>query len=725
MKSKLDKFSKSPISRYVGSAVGCIGVTATLGISPAFSQVLEEVVVTAQKREQNLQDVGVSVTAFTGDQLAKLGFTNSLDIIVQTPGLEVSGAGGGSINSFTIRGVTQNDFAASQEGPVAVYVDEAYISTNVVTGFSLFDLDRVEVLRGPQGTLFGRNATGGLLHYISVRPSQEFEGFVDLQVGESGRQRLEGAVGGGLTDTISGRISGVYNKSDGLIDNDMGPDMMERDDYSVRGQLLIEPSSELSVLLKAQYGDEDDVRGGYAHTLAVDGEFVNDPDATDFFGYRSTGGTWNQSNDFPGYTEAEVTDVSAHVNWDIGDYTFTSISNYQNIDHGYGEDADASPNDVYNYEQTTDVDQYSQEFRLNWDGERHRSVAGLFYLNIDGDYGTVQTGDAFFGTGVGYPEGTAEVVDATQETTTYAVFGQTEIDLTDELALTLGARYNYDEKDFDYASTDIYFLQGGDFSFSDDFTDGDWSGKIQLDYRPHEDWLLYAGVNRGIKSGGYNLPLFPIASDDFEFDGETLTSFEVGVKGSLTPTTRLNASIYYYDYEDYQAYSFDGFATFLFNAEAEMTGAEIELVSSPIEGLDLLLGASWLDADVTDVPLSISPTGDEDAVLAPELTFNGLIRYSWDISVGSIAVQVDGHWKDDHNFNLSFTPVIEEKSYGVANASISFTSPEEHWSGSVFVKNFTDEDYRSYAFDSSGFFGSIEDVPGPERWVGANVRYRW
>ena len=201
MKSNLDQFSTRPISKHIHSAAGCMALTAILGSSPALSQVLEEVVVTAQKREQNLQDVGVSVTAFTGDQLAKLGFTNSLDIIVQTPGLEVSGAGGGSINSFTIRGVTQNDFAASQEGPVAVYVDEAYISTNVVTGFSLFDLDRVEVLRGPQGTLFGRNATGGLLHYISVRPSQEFEGFVDVQIGESGRQRLEGAVGGGLTDT--------------------------------------------------------------------------------------------------------------------------------------------------------------------------------------------------------------------------------------------------------------------------------------------------------------------------------------------------------------------------------------------------------------------------------------------------------------------------------------------------------------------------------------------
>ena len=236
---------------------------------------------------------------------------------------------------------------------------------------------------------------------------------------------------------------------------------------------------------------------------------------------------------------------------------------------------------------------------------------------------------------------------------------------------------------------------------------------------------MYAGINRGIKSGGFNLPLFPIADNDYEFDGETLLSYEIGFKGSLTETTRLNASVYYYDYEDYQAYSFDGFATFLFNAEAEMTGAEIELVSNPIAGLDIMLGVAWLDADVTEVPSSISPTGDEDAVLAPEFTINGLIRYSWDISAGSIAVQVDGNWKDDHNFNLSFTPVIEEESYGTANARISFTTSDDAWLASVFVKNFTDEEYRTYAFDTSGFFGAIEDVPGHERWVGANVRYRW
>ncbi len=685
---------------------------------------MEEIVVVAQKREQNLQDVGVSVTAFSGDQLRQLGFDSAIDLVAQTPGLQVSGAGGGAINSFSIRGVTQNDFAASQESPVAVYIDEGYVASNTITDFGLYDIERVEVLRGPQGTLFGRNSTGGLVHYLTVRPSQETEGYIDLEFGEDGRRRVEAVLGGGLSEAVSGRLSGMFNENDGLIDNNIGADMMRADSYSLRGQLLIEPNDALSVLLKAQYSDEDGVRGGYAHTVASAGDFVSDPAATDFFGYRDADGDpFTASTDFSSFSAAEISEFAVNIDWRIGDVTLTSVTNYQDIDDSYGEDADVSPADVYNYEQFNDVQQFSQELRLSGGSNRSQWVVGAYYLNIDGEYATRQTGDAFFGTGVGYPAGTSEDVLGDQETTTWAVFGQVEYDLSEALTLTLGGRYNSDDKDYEYFSTDIYFLQGSNFSFADSLSDDDWSGKLQLDYRPHADWLLYAGVNRGIKAGGYNLPLFPIAAADFAFDGEVLTSYEVGFKATLAEVTRLNASVFYYDYEDYQAYSFDGFATFLFNAEAETTGAEIELTTAPLEGLEILLGVSWLDTEVSDVPLSISATGEEDAALSPELSLNGLIRYSWPAFDGYLSVQVDGTWKDDHNFNLSFSPVIEEKAYGVANARFSYESNNGRWSGSVFVMNLTDEEYRTYAFDSTAFFNSIEDVPGIERWFGASVRF--
>jgi iron complex outermembrane receptor protein len=706
-------------------------LASALSWNPALAAVdeqgsmMEEIVVTAQKREESAQDVAISIAAYSGEQMKELGVTNAADLVTIVPGLKVSGSGGGAISTFSLRGVTQNDFSPAQEAPVAVYIDESYISLNSITNFSLFDLERVEVLRGPQGTLFGRNATGGLVQYVTKKPSQDADGFVDLQFGEDGRTRIEGAVGGALGSTVAGRISALYDKDDGLIENDIGPNTLRRDNYGVRGQLLIEPSDDLTVLLKAQYAKKDGA-GGYAHQVAFNGDYSNDPNATDFFGYRDADGDpFTVSQDFDGYSESDVTDLLAKVDWTLGEVTLTSLTNFQDISDAYGEDADVSPNDIYNYQAENEVTQFSQEFRASWDTDRTKNIAGLYYLNIDGSYDTRQTGDAFFGTGVGYPAGTAEVINADQKTETWAVFGQTDIALADQWTLTAGARINHDAKDYRFKSTDIYFLQGGDFSYKDSLSDTDWSGKLQVSYRPKDAWLLYAGVSRGIKSGGFNLPLFPIAASDFPYDGETLLSYEIGMKTDLTDKIRFNASAFYYDYEDYQAYSFDGFATFLFNADAESTGAEFELQANPIKGLDIVLGLALLDAEVTNVPSTISATGKETPALSPEVSFNGLVRYEWPAFGGSLSVQADYGWQDDQNFNLIYTPVVREKAYGVANARIGYTSGDGSWSAAVWVKNLADEEYRGYAFDTTAFFGSIENVPGPKRWFGGGVTYRW
>jgi iron complex outermembrane receptor protein len=677
------------------------------------ASVLEEVVVTAQKREQNLQDVGVSITAYSGDQLDALGFNNSIDLVAHTPGLEANGFGGGALSTFSIRGVGQNDFSANQEAPIAVYVDEAYISSNVATRFSIFDIERVEVLRGPQGTLFGRNSTGGLVHYITRNPSQESEGFIDLEIGEEGRQRIEGAIGGGISDTISGRLAFVYNEDDGLIQNKFNPSspaVRRTDDYSIRGKLLIEPSDQLSVLFKAQYSDEDASPGGYSFGL-------QDGVETDFFGYSDADGNpYTVETDFDPFQTTEINEFGMTVTWDIGEATLTSVTNYQDIESTYGEDADVTPNSLFHYTQAVQIDQVSQEVRINWEGDKHRSVVGIFYLNIEADLRVEESGDIFFGPGAIFG------IDALQNTKTYAIFAQTEFDLSDKLALTAGLRLNRDEKDYDLKSPDFGFTD-----YTSNIDDDDYSAKIQLDYRPNDNWLVYGGVSRGIKSGGFNLPLTPVDGTPIEYDGETLTSFELGFKASLGDTTRLNASVYYYDYEDYQAFNIDPFFnTLLFNAEAENTGAEIELIMNPVKGMDILLGVAYLDSEVTNLTDTASfPSGKEEAPMAPELTLNGLARYSWPALGGNLSVQGDFSWKDDHKFNLATSAPVLEDSYGIVNAKIGYATNDEAWTGSIFVKNITDEEYRSFAIDATAFFGSHENILGNERWVGANVKYRW
>ena len=688
--------------------------------APAMAQSVlgDTIVVTAQKRDQDQQDVGISVTAYSGDQLRDLGFTDSIDLIAQTPGLEASGFGGGALNSFNIRGVGQNDFAANQEAPVALYIDEAYQSSNVTTRFSLFDIERAEVLRGPQGTLFGRNSTGGLVHYVTVKPSQEAEAFIDFTGGEQGRVRVEAAAGGGLSDTVSTRFSFNYNRDDGLLENDIGPNTVKQKNFAGRGQVLVEPTEDVSILFKVQYAEENGSPNGYSFGLP---SF----NATDFFGYvDADGDPFTISDDFESFKNTKVLDFTGTLNWDLGFATLTSVTNFQDIEDFYGEDADASPTSAFHYTQSSIVEQFSQEFRLNFEGERHRTVIGVYYLNIDGDYSVQQFGDAFFG-----PD-TFETL-ASQKTTTYAVFAQTEYDLTDRLAITLGARFNHDEKDYELESVDFGFPL-----FSDMIEESDWSGKAQLDYRATDNVLLYAGVSRGIKSSGFNLPLTPLAVADLPFDSETLVSYEIGAKTALGDRVRLNASAYYYDYNDYQAYNIDAFFnTLLFNADAEYYGAEVEFIANPVDGLDILLGASYIDTEVSGLPTDFNtldpitfaaaqnfPTGVEEAPLAPEFTFNGLVRYARPALGGTVAVQGDFNWKSDHKFNLAQSEPAFEEAYGVVNARISYTSGDERWTASIFANNLTDTRYRTFGVDGTLFFGSSEDVFGAKRWYGGNIR---
>lgn len=693
------------------------GLLLSLAV-PAGAQELEEVVVTAQKREQRLQDVAMSISAIGGDRLEELGVKTGIDIVAQVPGLQVSGAGGGTVNAFNIRGVTQNAFAASLESPIAVYQDESYLSVNSIVDLGMFDVDRVEVLRGPQGTLFGRNATGGVVRYVTNRPSNEREGQVSLEVGEDGRLRAEGAFGGPVSDAITYRLSGVHNSDDGIIKNRIGRNAMQSDNWSVRGQLAFDGTT-VDGLLKVQYLKEDSNRGGYSHVVAAGGRYVANPMATDAFGYREPDDDpFTASLDFPGWNKNEVVDLTATFDWTLDAVTLTSVTNYQDVINDYAEDSDVSPNSVYHYNRGADVIQLSQEIRAAWRTGRFNSLLGLYYLRIDGIYFTTQFGDGFFG-------GQTEEADADQVTTSYAVFGQTEVTLTDKTSLEVGARYSHDKKDYLYTSTNIFgIFQPGPVRVAQKQSDDGISARLQFNYRPREEQLWYVGVNRGIKSGGLNFPLFPQDPALLPFKGEVLTSYETGVKTSIGDRSSLNVSAFYYVYDDYQAFSFDGLATRVINVNAKMAGGEVEFRTTPIEGLELNFGMSHLWNRVRDVPLAVSD-GTERAPFAPQWTANGVARYSWPAFGGRLSAQVDGSWRSSQNFNLVPTPVLEEPAYAVFNARFGFSSADESWSAAIFVRNLADENYRFYSFDTSNDWGALEDIPGLRRWIGATASYKW
>jgi iron complex outermembrane receptor protein len=867
--------------------------------APLNAQVLEEVVVTAQKREQDIQDVGIAVSAFTGDQMRALDVNDSFDIAAWVPNVHISGNIAGQNTQFSIRGVTQNDFNDIIEAPVAVYLDEGYIPVAQAQTFALFDIERVEVLKGPQSTLFGRNATGGVVQYISRKPSFDGpEAYVDATYGQydtsndANRFKLEAAVGGPFSDTVAGRIAFLYNDREPYLENvyrgddalaerfgagtvtgggngfaanapgsDAGADLGDNETTALRGILQFNPQDTLRFTLSGNWEDTDMATGPYQSkpTIAVyDGDFAglnptppipgvdpggrlsqgellnvidvaasesrlsicapggvdngedcgadqnNDgaPDdlapmdgnvdqgrvnnqfqltpGGDFFGYNDPDGEdWTFSGDFAFEDQGstETFGVALRVEWDLSDsMTLTSITDFKDYEKLVFIDVDSAPvNQSANYA-GVDADSTTQEIRVNGTTDKSSWVAGFYYLNIDTDSdnglkfpvnSTVSLGGPLPGI---LPPGPFDLgVDAQLKTDSYSLFGQVDWELVDNWTLIVGARVVQEEKDYHFEQNVYYNSDSrtvnqsssdapipgpiiigpvgsspADFApFDDSSSDTLWAGKLQVDWRPNDDWLLYAGLNRGVKAGSFNAQLaggLPIAPADIPYGDETLHSIETGFKSTWADgRTRFNGTFFYYDYSDYQAFLFTGVGGVVINADAETIGAELELQTTPIDNLDILLSLGWFDAEVQDVPsrtavpgeaatcTSSSPVScrDVDPVYAPEVQASGLIRYAWPAFGGMMSIQGDASYSDSFFYNLRNFDADQFDSYTLVNAALGWTSPEEHWDVNLAVRNLTDEHAGIQGFNIGTVCGCNEiSFRAPRQYV-VQLRYSY
>ena len=719
------------------------------------TETIEEIVVIAQKREQPFLDVGISITAFTETELRQLRMRASEDLANQTPGLQASSfSGDPTVMLFAIRGVGQNDFTDHHEGPTAVYVDEVYVSALGGVGFQLFDLERVEVLRGPQGTLFGRNATGGLVHYITKRPGREFDAFADVTVGDYNMLRVEAGIGGPLGDSVSGRLAVLSNSADGYLENRAGPDVHEVDHQAVRAQLAWDITDAASLRFKlTAASDNKSASGGFQQLASVPGtdglgEYVPLDVNADFFGLGSCEGCdplgYRDDDNDPhageydqtGVLDRELLEATVFFDWANDKLSFTSITDWSEIDKNYGEDSDGSPNSLAYFETVQDARQFSQELRLTSTGSPLTWTAGLYYLDIDGDYGNV-FGSPFFD---------ADEINAYYlKTRSWAVFGQIEYDFADRWRIIAGARWTNEEKRFEYVPTCVgsgcvgFFVFPGSGVVSDigGFTtetvgslterdEDNWAGKLQLEWLA-ENAIAYAGITRGHKAGGYNAPLdgllFP---DEMIYNEEILTNYEIGYK-SMWFDQRLmfNVSAFYYDYDDKQAFTFSGFTTYLQNLPAEAYGGEIEVMARPGGGWDLGLGVALLEATVDNVPLPSGREAEQRMSQAPELTVNGVIRKRWQAGGGgNVDLQLDGFYVSEQYYNTINHATARADSYTVFNASLAYTAPSGSWDVNAFVENVADEEFATYAIDVSAFGYSLLSFGRP-RWYGVQFRYRW
>ena len=694
---------------------------------------LAEIIVTAQKREQNLQDVGTSVTAFDGAALQQLGLKNVTDITGQVPGLQYNQYGA-TVTIYNLRGVSQNDFSDHQEAPVAVYSDDAYIASTGALAGALFDLQRVEVLRGPQGTLFGRNATGGLIQYVSAAPTDHPEGYMQITGGNFGTVQSEGAISGPLTDDLSARLSFSTADHNGYITNRVGPDVNDQKQYAARLQFRWKFGDNNEVRLKLHAINNDhEVAGNYSWSAATPdatgrGVFAP-PNTPDLGGYVNTSTSpFNQAEDREGLFNRTVWGANAHVTWHLpGDVTLVSVTDYLKMQKRYGEDSDVSPNFLFNYDTGQHYQQFSEELRLNGAVGGLRWITGLYYLNYftrNFEYTHLPT----FINGIPYGDGIANLA---LNTSSPSVFGQIEYDFSEHFTGILGARYTSDDKTYQYDYTCVVCPQTLSYSpannpaASKNFSIP--TGKVELDYKPVKDVLVYGSVNRGAKGGGWSAPssgaVDPAA---LPYAQEKLTSYEVGFKSTfLDGAARLNGAVFYYDYRDYQGFFLDVATQVVENINAKVKGGELEFAVVPMHGLNLQLGVSHLETAAYNVP---TPAGDQFTTYlpqAPHWSVNAVAHYQWPLLGGQMSVEADAKWNGAQYLELVNNPDDLEKAYILTNARVGFMTGDGKWNFTAYVNNLADRYYRIYNLDLSGFLGIDQNVYGPPRTFGATFRYQW
>ncbi len=810
-------------------------IAAGLGTSFVHAELLEEIVVTAQKRGQNLQDVGIAVTAYTGEQLKELGISRSVDVTNITPGVHTGGAMAGQNTQFTVRGVTQIDFNDIVESPNAVYLDEGYMAIANAQSFALFDIDRVEILKGPQGTLFGRNATGGLVHFVSNRPNyEEVEGYVDISAGQfdvptdANLYTVEAAINTPIGEKAAARLAVRYNRQDALLENNFpqgmfnpgpgageGADLGDDDTQSARLTLAFQPNDMTEITISGNYSTSEVSTGPYQSkpTIAEIGlnpsgqpEVINVLDSVptetrwaivpaghneafglvadpftgadfllpsvamdqffggpnggritpggDFFGYLDPDGDdFTFSSDFAFKDQGSMDTSGLHLDIDMelsSGINFKAITDFKKYEKLLFIDVDAAPaNQLANYA-GVDATSFTQEFRWSGTNENSRWVAGLFYLNIDNesDNGLKAPNPYSIASFPLDPDnGDFAAIDvgtiAEMETNSYSAFGQYEYDLSDELTLIAGFRVIQEEKDFEMTIgimpslgiSTINVPQNyivGPIPFEDDSSDTLWAGKVQLDWKPNDETLVYAGINRGVKAGSYNAPLmggyFGGGGDaGVPYDEEILLSYEAGFKTEFHEgRTRLNGTAYYYDYEDYQAFLFVGVGGVVLNADAKNYGFELELITSPVEGLDLLISGAWLDATVKDVPLSSLsqlPPNDVNPTYAPEFQATALIRYEWAVGNGTMSIQADASYSDESYYNLRNFDADKFDDYTLVNARIGWTNAEGNVKLALEMRNISDERAGDMGYDLATLCGCNEVSYKAPRYVGLQTRY--
>jgi iron complex outermembrane recepter protein len=689
---------------------------------------LEEIIVTAQKRSENVQDVPIAISAFSANELSKAGVQSYNDIGMVTPGLETNRQIGAA--TPFIRGIGAQSGTVGVESATTMFVDDIYVSSTVDASLNFNNIERVEVLKGPQGTLFGRNTTGGVIHIITKEPSGEPELNIGVFAGDYDTYGSTLYAANGLTDTISADLAvSVQRMNDFYGTNVANGDGVGFEEHtSFRSKVIWEPTDRTKVRFIAGWTERDEDVGITRQC---------DRDASAFGctgGQFATPNFHDTNSDMTPYIHNVTKSYSVKLNQEFDLFDFVSITSYNDNDNFQLLDQDSVALPIVTAPLWQSNETWSQEFQIlsNAEDKPYRWIVGLYYWDDESRYDPLNL------YGLGIPGGVEIEIFSGVETQSVAVFGQMTYDITEATALTLGIRYTEDDRE--NTGFTRFTLPGGaanEAHFSDSTTWSEPTWRVALDHQITDEVMGYLTYNRGFKSGTYNT----VNSGGAGFppvDPEILDAYEAGFKADfLDGRLRLNAGAFYYEYENIQLQKIDGGIAFLLNAaEAEIKGFEVEGQASLTDNLNIRFGLSYLDSEYTKFqgcPINI-PTADafggalgpigagnlkavgdcsgNELVRAPDYTFNVGFTYFVPTDAGiwgasATAAYNDGFFWEPGNRNF-------EDSVTMVNGELSWEDDSGKYKVRIYGKNLLDEEYSIYTTEAQ--FGDTEAPAAPRTW---------
>lgn len=715
-------------------ASSALCLAALVASQPAAAQSenagLEEIIVTAQRRAETLQDVPLAVSAFSGDALTNAGVFSFNDIETLVPSLEIENAFGGGQPQIRLRGVGFDDYAANNTPAVGIYVDEVAYPVPAMTQGLLFDVQRAEVLRGPQGTLYGRNTTGGAVNFVTNKPTDELSAGLRTEFGNFERWQAEAFISGPLHENVSARLAVITEQGGAWqFNRDTGEELGDLDRTAVRAMIAIDDDALQIRATGHYYYDKSDGVGAYLLNDYASNGFGTVAADTNT---RATG--WGVSAPFAAETglgpnskpfrDNSGYGVNVRVDYDFGPMTLTSLTSYERLNRREFNDWDGTAVPAAEVLFNSEPSVFAQEVRLTSNEDETSPldwIVGVYYADED----LTELFQSDFQDSFGLTARTPYE----QEARTIALFGQAEYAITDRLGVTLGLRYEDEDRDLVSLSTVglVPTMPPTVIPFVDsdprEANLSEVSGKVGVDYKLTEDVLLYALVSRGVKSGGFTAlnTLNPAQTEPFR--NEVLWAYEVGAKGDfLDDTLRLNFAAFYYDYTDQQIQGFffdEGQGAVIGRIinvpKSKIYGAEFETVWAPIEGITLSNAIGWKkgeftefeDLDIPNAPATINRSGED--LPFPEWSYTG-----------SLAVQntLREGWTYHFNANWTYRDTLDKTRLGntifnvddfwLVNAQLSVGPESGLWDIGVYARNLTNTNYdetRNFFIQQAG------DVP--------------